>query len=181
MKSKIKLIWFGAAGAVVIAAAVLAIMLCLGGDSSRNEPLSKEQAQQQLELALAAADTASDENSPAFLKELDNRNGYEILTLSKSEEIYLATVCVYAPDVYAVARKLDNESGELTQGELAEQILNEIKSCELVEKEVQLVYRLQDGQYVPVLTEEFVDAYYGGVLRLYEDALEQLTGMEGAE
>ena len=134
-----------------------------------------------MELALAAADTASDESSPAFLKELDNRNGYEILTLSKSEEIYLATVCVYAPDVYAVARKLDNESGELTQEELAEQILNEIKSCELVEKEVQLLYRLQDGQYVPVLTEEFVDAYYGGVLRLYEDALEQLTGMESAE
>lgn len=178
MKKNAKLIWIGAICAVVLVIGILVLVLCMEQDSDPKITMTKDQALQQLNTALAAADSSPDEGAPAFLEELDNRNGYEILNLTEQEQTYVVTVRVYAPDVYSVAHKLDAEEGDFTAEELADRILTEMKTCAIAEKEVQIEYHLQDEQYVPVLTEEFVDAYYGGVLQLYEEAFEMLIGGE---
>ena len=172
---KTKLLWIGAVSAIVIVAVVL-MLLQFGSHNSGQNELTLEQARQQLDAALSVADSASGADAPAFLSEIDRLNGYDILELKKTEDTYLVTVRVYAPDVYTVAKTMDSENTEIPQEELAKEILIAITDSGLVEKQIQLVYEWREDQYIPILTEDFVDAYYGGVLRLYKESIEQVMG-----
>ena len=53
-----------------------------------------------------------------------------------------------------------------------------LKVATLVEKQVTMEYVLTDEGYEPVLTAEFLDAYYGGIYQLRDEAIVN-AAMEG--
>lgn len=110
------------------------------------------------------------EEIPDFLVETEERNGYEILSFEETETGAIATLRVYAPDLYGIAKELD-QTTYTDEAELLAAINAAVKDAELVEKQITLEFEKTDDGYVPIITSEFLDALYGGVFRLYDDLI----------
>ena len=83
----------------------------------------------------------------------------------------LVTFVVHASDLYTLAKELDETNEYATEEELRSAIVEAIGKAELVEREVALEFRATENGYEPILTMEFFDAYYGGVLKLLDEML----------
>ena len=105
-----------------------------------------------------------------LLSETEYRNGFEVLSHSETETGVLVTFRVYSPDLYTVAKELDENYKFETEDELRVAVLNAIAEAEIIEKEVTIEFAETDKGYAPVLTMDFIDAYYGGVIRLFEES-----------
>ena len=162
---------------VLIGLLVLALVIA-GVAIWQGRPKTETMLEQTLEASLYVP-AEPDEEEPDFLTEIENRNGYEVLSYETTEDGYRAVLRVYAPDVYGVGKKVDVEYAAADEAELLEVLAREIKSAELTVKQVELLFEKTEEGYRPVLTAEFMDAYYGGVIRLYEDII--AGAMERAE
>ena len=117
--------------------------------------------------------------TPAFLSSIESRNGYEIISFEKTLDGAIAILRVYAPDVYSVAKTLDSDNTYTNEDTLMTALDNAIKSAPIREKEVNLEYELTEDGYVPVLTAEFLDAYYGGIYQLRNEIIADAAEEEG--
>ena len=133
-------------------------------------PLSTEKIKSSLDTALSVLEEGS-ENDPAFLRSVDEKNGYEVLSFEQTESETTAIVKVFSPDLYSIAKKLDSDGITRTEEELSQAILSEIATAPLIESQIEIELTLTEDGYIPVLTSEFLDALYGGVFRLYDDML----------
>ena len=158
---------------IVIIVAIVAIVLAASlifTFSQKSEDSIINSMESGLHAMLDTMEGSSAEQ-PAFLAEVDQLNGYEVLSCKKSETAYIATVRVYAPDLYSIAKKLDSDGITRTEEEMLEAISSEVKSATIIEKTLEVEFTETDSGYFPVLTAEFLDALYGGVFRLYDDIL----------
>ena len=57
-------------------------------------------------------------------------------------------------------------------------ILDELKKASVIVSEEDLQFRLVDGKYQPILTDSFLDAYYGGIFRLREEWIASMVEEE---
>lgn len=119
-----------------------------------------------------------EEETPGYLEDVEELRTYEILDATREENVIYATVFVKAPDLYTIVKNLQIE-GELTAEKINAALIEALQDAVLVEKEVELIYQEVNGVWKAILTEEFVDAYTGGLLRVrdeyYNDILRRIT------
>ena len=106
------------------------------------------------------------------MEAIDERSGYSAVSFEATDSGAVATVKVYAPDLYNAVKKLDSDGVKRTEEELVAALEDAIKNAEIIEKEIKLEFTKTEDGYIPVLTSEFLDALYGGVFRLYDELLE---------
>lgn len=114
---------------------------------------------------------SEDEEPDELLAETESRSGYEVLSYTETETGVLVTFLVHAPDLYTVAKEIDENYEFETEEELKAAVIDAVGKAQIVEQEITMEFRKTDDGYEPILTMEFIDAYYGGVLKLLDEAL----------
>ena len=166
--------WMTIAACCTTTICLLLWVVCSGSLKFSNDKSSVEVAEnvleQVLETPILEVD-AEEIDTPAFLYTIESRNGYEILSFEKTQTGAVATMRVFAPDVYGVANNLDSSNTFNDANALMNALDNAIKTAPIVEKQVVIEYILTNQGYAPILTAEFLDAYYGGIYQLRDEAI----------
>lgn len=153
---------------VAIAAIGLTVFLILYNPRiNKDDP--KIVLQQSIDNSLAIPhELTPDENIPEFITTIEGVSKYEILEINQSADITIAKVKVSAPDLYSVVLGMETEVDGLDEDEIMSSVDAALKDAPVLEAEIELLFEEIDGEYRPILTSEFIDAYYGGALRLKE-------------
>ena len=166
--------WMTVAACCTVGICLLLFIVCSPASQYANGEFSAESAanvlDQVLEAPILEVNTEGVE-TPAFLYSIDSRNGYEILSFEKTQTGAVATLRVFAPDVYGVANNLDSGNTYTDTNALMDALDSALKTAPIVEKQVAVEYILTDEGYAPILTAEFLDAYYGGIYQLRDEAI----------
>ena len=133
--------------------------------NAENDQTLKGQAQRAIQelLDFSAED---DKEQDELLTEAESRSGFEVLSCEETETGAVATVRVYAPDLYAVAKELDENNQFDNEEEMRKAVIEAVAKAEIIEQEVLLEYVMTENGLEPVLSMEFIDAYYGGIFKL---------------
>ena len=171
-KKKIAIISVSLACVLLLAVGVVVLV------TSLSRPTAHKVAMSALETVLADASIQTSVKEPEIVTVMDERHGYELISFAKKNKSEaVALLRVYAPDLYGCVKDLPEDWS--SEEEMGKEITRCVSEAAIVEKEVELVFVKNGDDYQPVLTEEFVDAYYGGVLRLKQEyLLELVKGME---
>ena len=138
-------------------------------------PLSVATAQQALDTAMASA-TEEGEEVPAYLKELDKRTSWTVLSAEDGDGIGQATVKVSAPDLYGVIKSLEQEVFPDTQA-MDSAVTEALRTAPLREQELVVEFQLDGIRWEALLSEEFADACYGGLLTYRTELYASLEGV----
>ncbi len=115
------------------------------------------------------------EEIPEYLSSMKEKSGYEVVNVEKKDGIYTATVTVYAPNLYEIVKKMDDSHGQNPLGEeMDKAITKEVKKADVVTQDMQIVLVEKNGEYEVFMEEEFVNAYYGGILQLRKEYIKTL-------
>ncbi len=169
-KRKKILIFIALSVAVVLIAGMIALHFLL---KNHNGSVSLKTLQTSLEDAISPIQDPS-EDVPDFLQEMEDRAGYEVISIDEEKDGSVrATVQVYAPDLYNTIRELDAQNFSDTS-EMDKAVTAKIQEADILKKEVSIIFTQEDGVWVPVLTDIFIDAYYGGLLTYRQELFEQM-------
>lgn len=162
-----------------IAAATVGLLGGFGEEGSSGESDALGQVdvrtlQESLELEMLMGQA---EEKTAYLQVLDEMNSYEVLDFTQEEGLVYARVKVTAPDMYHVAKEME-EIVFASEEDANTVAIACMEAAELLETELTVIFYADGGTWEPMLTEEFVDAYYGGLLTYRE---EYLAGLEGGQ
>lgn len=116
-----------------------------------------------------------EEEKPDYLMEMEDKSKYEIVSMEQDGNFIAAIAKVSAPDIYTIAKNLKVE-GELTEEKIDAALTEALKNAQLTETEVPLHFEYVNGEWKMVMTKEFTDAYYGGILRLREEYYQNALG-----
>lgn len=163
---------------LIIGAIVVAIISLIAVYFFVIEPnFCKKQIVEQLDEIMAApAQLIENEETPAMITFIEDRNGYELISVNRGWNSFAAKFKVFAPDVYSAVKKIEENEKKLTTDNVEEYVLRELEKAQIVETEVTLVCEKKGGKWTPILTSDFVDAYYGGTYRLQQEYLMGLVG-----
>ena len=92
--------------------------------SGNNEPIDV-QVQNALQEVLNVA-ISGEEDTEELLSEIESRNGFEVLSCEKTDIGVSVTIKVYSPDLYTVAKEIDENYTFETKEELIEYITNDL-------------------------------------------------------
>ncbi|MBQ2273630.1 MAG: hypothetical protein II337_09250 [Clostridia bacterium] len=172
--SKKLMIGIGAGIAVVIVAVVVILLLCAP------KKLSGEILEASVENTVASVQLQGEE-TPEYITLMEEKTSVKVLSFEQDGDLANARLLVKAPDLYTAAKTL-NESGETDPEALDASFSALLQDAEMVETEVDLTFVLnEDGEWEPMITEEFFDAYYGGILRLRDELYEEALKKEGSD
>ena len=114
---------------------------------------------------------SGDEEPEGLLVESEARSGFKVLSCTETDAGVIVTFLVHAPDLYTVAKDIDENYTFETEEELKSALIDAIGKAQIVEQEVTIEFEKTDDGYEPILSIEFIDAYYGGILKLYNEKL----------
>lgn len=154
--------------AIIVAVIAIAAVAVLIVDNRTEREAAHEKLISELELPSMLIEN---EETPSFIENMESLNGYEILSFNTRGEYATARVKVYAPDLYTIAKELGKSAEGLNEEEIMNKVNEAVKDAPIVEREIELTFEKADGEYQPILTSEFLDAYYGGALQLREELL----------
>lgn len=157
----------------MVASAILLIsvtVILVSCDWFNTEEPIDVQVEKALQEVLNVA-MSGDENSDGLLTETESRNGFEVLSCEKTDIGVSVTIKVYSPDLYTVAKEIDENYTFETKEELKVVLVEAINKAQIVEQVVTIEFEKTEDGYRPLLTEEFFDAYYGGVLKLLSEMM----------
>ena len=124
-----------------------------------------------LERTLSAPSADDEEGeTPEIIHKTEEKNGYELLEKKRQGDEIVCTFRVYSPDLYSLAKAADKITSDKDEAEKI--VLSEFDKTPIVEKEVKLSFAEGEGGIEPIMTAEFLDAYYGGIYRLYKEAVQ---------
>ncbi len=151
---------------------VLALLTCCSNADSIEEKLVASITKEINEPAVLF----DEEETPAFLAYLEEESCCEIVSYVSDEELITATVKVTSLDLCGAVVNvvLEDYSDE---SQIDEMITQQLKDLPFVENEVELSFEVNDGEYNPILTDEFLDIYYGGVLSLRDSMINDYSGV----
>lgn len=150
---------------------------CKKDQPPKEDALSLELLQQILDDTMSQAQ-ADAEGTPEYLLEMDERTSVEVTEFEEVEDGYaIAQVTVSAPDLYSVVKSLEDEKFA-DESEVDEALTEGVKDADLVETELEIEFHLEEGVWTPVLTEEFADACYGGMMTYRQEYYDGLEGVE---
>ena len=112
------------------------------------------------------------EEAPYYLKKTEELSSFEISDFTSEDDgIAKATVTVSAPDLYSCVKALENESFAC-ESDIDDALTEKLASAEIKVKEIEIQFYYNGEEWKPLLTEEFMDAYYGGFMTLRKEYLE---------
>lgn len=135
------------------------------------------------DMKLLTTPLPGEAEAPKYLLDLEARSSYETVSFEVSPEgdFVDAVVQVSSPDLYT-AYKEAGELGPMSEAEINAFWEKLVADAAMMETQVNLQFVLIDGVWQPQWTEEFMDAYYGGLMRLereyYESMLEGGAGFD---
>ena len=148
-----------------------------GGEvAETTPPLSAAVAQQVLDTTMASAKEEGEE-LPEYLTELERRTSWTVLSAVDAHDgTGEVTVKVSAPDLYSVIKALEKQAFPSTQA-MDAAVTEALCSAPLRERELVLDFVMDGPRWEALLSAEFTDACYGGLLTYRE---ELYASMEGA-
>lgn len=161
---------------VILFACVVACLLVLAGCSNKTD--KKALTENLTQTLKNAANIYDGEKEPDFISFMEGKSSYEIISMDKDGELITAKVKVKSLDLYTVIKNFDGQGQNMSGSEMDRLIIEELKSAQMLETEHELQFELVNGKYQPVLTESFLDAYYGGIIRLRQEQLQAIVGEE---
>lgn len=174
-KRKTACVIVAAVTTLVVAAFVLVGCSLFNKDEPIEEQIPDIETQVQKSLKDVFDSVISGDTEPnELLAETEYRNGFEVLSYSETETGVLVRFRVYSPDLYTVAKEIDENIVFDTEEELRAAVIDAVSKAEIIEQEIEVEFIKTDEGYEPVLTMEFFDAYYGGILKLLDDALAKM-------
>lgn len=152
-----------AAAAVAVITTVLVIIL------TAPKELSNEVLKSSIDDRIASVQLPCEE-APSYITVMEEMTGVTVLSFEREDDIATALVRIKAPDLYTATKSLE-ESGELDPETIDAALAELLRKADMVETELSMTFYLtDDGEWKPVITEEFLDAYYGGIIRLRDEA-----------
>lgn len=111
---------------------------------------------------------------PTFLTEMERSTTVSVKSFEEEDEGFVtAQVVISAPDLYSITKEVEI-LGALTEEQMDAELTKRIKNATPKEQEITVYFaQMEDGTWKPVVTETFLDTYYGGAWRLRQEALEQ--------
>jgi len=175
--SKKKMLLWGAIvalGALVIAVGVIACVLSGPEESPKEQDDSVRYAQKVLTPKISAAFTEvdnSDEELPAFLKVLDTTQTFKVHSVKTDDSGNMEVkLTVKAPDLAWVFEDLKTSTAS-TEEEMNAAIERSIAKAPRRSETVTVSFYNNEGEWEPLITDSLFNAYYGGVLELWEELL----------
>ena len=139
---------------------VIGLLLLMLVFTGCKKQITEFQLQEGFSLAIDAA-VATVDDPTGLVGEFEKRSTFTLQSYEETEGGVLATYTVKAPDMSAIAQRAEN--GEFADVEaLKAAVLAERETAGTVEVEVTMKFDQNGPLYTPVLTEEFLDAYFGG-------------------
>ena len=162
---------------ILLLCACMLLCGCKKEDPVQEDGLSLEFLQQIMDDTMAEAQ-AEAEGTPEYLLKMDARTTVEVTDFEEIQDGYaVAQVIVTAPDLYSVIMELQDEQFSST-GEMDKALTAGVEEAELIETQLEIEFYLEEESWTPVLTEEFADACYGGLLTYRQEYYDQLEGVE---
>ncbi len=123
---------------------------------------------------LYAGSDLFESNDAEFLTYIEENNEFKVISFEQSGDIVTAEVEVTSPDLYSAAINLASISVENNLDEVNKLLIEEMKKADSVKSVVEIEFEVSDNGIKAILTDEFLDAYYGGVFKLREKQLEDI-------
>lgn len=151
--------------AVIAVAAVIAVIIIVTSPKKASKEILESSVNECIEFV-----NLPDEQVPNYIEVLEERARVTVKKFVSDGDTATATVTVTAPDLYTTVMEL-NSREDVTVDEIDSLLSEMLAKAEMLETELTLeFYRDEDGEWQPFLTEEFLDAYYGGAIRLRDEA-----------
>lgn len=117
-----------------------------------------------------ASNIVEDEKIPEYIAYLEEKSAFEVISAENSNDTTInSKIKITAPDLYSTINKIKIEMDTIDENQFDKTILDELKKASVIVSEEDLQFKLVDGKYQPILTDSFLDAYYGGIFRLREE------------
>ena len=103
-----------------------------------------------------------------YLRKILEMLSVSVTDVVKSGDTLTATVQVTAPDMYAIAKAIENVVFESSE-EADEAVCRAMSTAAQRSVTVTVVFQKGAGRWIPVMTEELIDACYGGLLTYQQE------------
>lgn len=151
---------------------VLTLIFVLTGCNKNSSELSAEVLQAAMETILNEG--REEEETPDYLKALDQKCSMKVKSFKELEEGSVeALVSVESPDFYSILKEFEGKSyssAEVMEKDLA----GAIENAKTEVTEITVYYYQEEESWIPILTEDLMDIYYGGLLTYRYEYLETL-------
>ena len=187
MKNKGKWIIISITVAILIMALSVLLICLLLRD---NEPDNSHEAEAsvsvsepiqsaiQKKLDFALGDEATQDE---ILIQIEEKNSFTVVSCEEGESGGVVTLHVYAPNLYEIAKSIDEDKQYTNEAELRNAVTDAIRNAEIVERELNIEFKSIESGYEPILTMEFIDAYYGGIFKLLSERLAENQAQEAEQ
>ncbi len=171
------ILWISIFCAIVLATVFVFVFVLL---SASNDPLKLAQTAIDDAIASIGSDVENPEVKTEYLSVMDEKSEYEILKVEEKEGKTVASVVVKSPDLYSVAKKLEDSYSEYPSSEEMDKLIAaELKNAQIITTELEVVLLENESGYTALLTEDFANAYYGNIIKLKQEYLATLwAGVE---
>lgn len=107
---------------------------------------------------------SADEDRAQYLIKLEQLAQISVIDYTEDDQTIIATVSVVAPNMYALAKDMENEAF-VDATSMDENVCARLEACEdYVTNTCTLTFRYVEEELAVNLSEEFFDALYGGLM-----------------
>lgn len=112
---------------------------------------------------------------PQYLSDMKEKCKYEVLSAREEDDMIIASISVSSPNLYDIVKNLDSSYLDYPDTEDMDKILSEeIKNAKTITTELEVTLLKTADGYEALLTDEFANAYYGGILQLRQEYIDSL-------
>ena len=112
-----------------------------------------------------------DMNRPNYMKKLEEMAQITVTEYSEEQGTIAASVTVVSPDMYAVVKSMENVTYE-SENSMDTDACFRLDSAASVTWQMRITFRQNGDDWAPELTEEFLDALYGGLMTYRNEYME---------
>ncbi len=136
-----------------------------------DDEISVDQLEEALSKELDGNSQVFDnENEPEFVSYIENKSSYNIVSFTEDDGVITANIEVDSPDLYTAVNDIANTDLE-DENEINQLLIQNMKEQPLLHNTVELEFLVTNNGINAVLSDYFLDAYYGGVFRLRNEAM----------
>ncbi len=153
--------------AVLLSTIIVLIFVCAPSNSGEKEAIRSLRQTLQMPSTLVEG-----EETPLVITYIEKRSNYKFISFKKNKDgTATAKVRVTAPNLYEAVKIVEENTDTFSETEIQNRLVEAMQQLPAIQKTVTLVFVKEQGVLQPELTSEFLDVYYGGIIRLREELL----------
>lgn len=166
----------------ILALVLCLLMMLLFVSCKGNEKVNTKILEQAMTDELYAGADLFESTDAKFVNFIEENNEFKVISFEENGDIVTAEVEVVSPNLYTAAINLSSTSVEDNLDEVNELLIEEMKKADDLNSVVEIEFEISGDSIKTILTDEFLDAYYGGVFKLREKQLEDIfTDTDGSD